>query len=390
MQLQHILRIEADGKPNCLYSFDAQSKLQKTKITQWSDAALKAIDLVLLLPATWLYQSKTHIPSKNQDVLKKSIPFAIEEELSNDVEDNYYAFSLNGDGSQDVIAIEKVLLKGIDQDIKNHQLKVLAIYSELDWIPNIDKAISVWVEDNYSIIRFADGQAMRAANQQLSQLITLFKKDLSVIYTNDSRALAGVDLEVQQDLNELSCVDFLSRQHPINLYVDELREQEQQANMESWRMVSGLAVLLLISWLGIQLFQSWQLGRDIDELKSQQQVLFQQTFSDAAPAELIDPFAAMRSRMQLSSNQSTVNTSIFIDMVHHLGAVTRTMKNVQIADMRLVSEKLEIQISAPNLSTVNNFHQQLQAAAYNYNVKIGVNELSDDNVYKSILTVTAR
>ncbi|MCB1582627.1 MAG: hypothetical protein KDI92_06170 [Xanthomonadales bacterium] len=390
MQLQHILRIEADGKPNCLYSFDAQSKLQKTKITQWSDAALKAIDLVLLLPATWLYQSKTHIPSKNQDVLKKSIPFAIEEELSNDVEDNYYAFSLNGDGSQDVIAIEKVLLKGIDQDIKNHQLKVLAIYSELDWIPNIDKAISVWVEDNYSIIRFADGQAMRAANQQLSQLITLFKKDLSVIYTNDSRALAGVDLEVQQDLNELSCVDFLSRQHPINLYVDELREQEQQANMESWRMVSGLAVLLLISWLGIQLFQSWQLGRDIDELKSQQQVLFQQTFSDAAPAELIDPFAAMRSRMQLSSNQSTVNTSIFINMVHHLGTVTRTMKNVQIADMRLVSEKLEIQISAPNLSTVNNFHQQLQAAAYNYNVKIGVNELSDDNVYKSILTVTAR
>ena len=77
-------------------------------------------------------------------------------------------------------------------------------------------------------------------------------------------------------------------------------------------------------------------------------------------------------------------------MVHHLGAVTQTMKNVQISDMRLVSEKLEIQISAPNLSIINNFHQQLQAAAYNFDVKIGVNELSDDNVYKSILTVTAR
>ena len=301
MQLQHILRIGTDGKPNCFYHFDAQSTVKKVKITQWSDSALKDIDLVLLLPATWLYQSKTHIPSKNPEVLKKSIPFAIEEELSNDVEDNFYAFNSNNDGSQDVIAIEKALLKALDQDIKNHQLKVNAIYSELDWIPNIDKAISVWVEDDYSIIRFADGQAMRAVNQQLSQLITLFRQDLSLIHTNNSEALAGIDLEIHQNLNELSCVEFLSSHNPINLYVEELKEKQQLTNKDSWRAVSGLAALLLISWFGIQLFQSWQLSRDIGELKTQQKNLFQQAFPDAAPAELIDPFAAMRSRMQLTN-----------------------------------------------------------------------------------------
>ncbi len=390
MQLEHILRIGTDGKPRSLLSFDAQSKVQTKDINHWSDAALKAKSMALLLPATWLYQTQTQIPSKSLDVLKKSIPFAIEEELSNEVEDNFYAFKVKPDNSQDVIAIEKDLLTGVGQAIKNHKLSVVSIYSELDWIPKIENAISVWFEDNHALIRFGEGQVMRAAHQQVSQLVELFKADLKTIHTNKGDVFAESNLQIHQDLNEARCKDYLMSQDLIDLFLDEIKENKQQEKTESWKMVGVLAGLLFISWLGLQSYQVMQLGNTIEDLKVQQQSLFKQAFPDAAPSELVDPYAALKSRMQLSANNSSGSNSIFLDTVHHLGMVSQRMNNVQLSDLRLSGEKMEIQVSAPSLAVINNFHQQLQSTANPYNVQIGVNELTDDNVYKSILTVTAQ
>lgn len=387
---QHILRIGNDGKPRCLLSFDAQSQVQKTVVSEWSDAALKVNAMILLLPATWLYQSKTQIASKNMDVLKKSIPFAIEEELSNEVEENYYAFKLNDDGSQDVIAVKKELLEDVGQSIKKNQLKITGIYSELNWVPMIEGGISVWYEDDFALIRFGEAQVMRASRTQAAQLIELFKQDLSSVYTNDIQALNYKGLPVHQSLDEKQCLSNLSNHALIDLYLEDIKEVKQQQRPESWRKVWILAGVLVLSWLAIQIFQMMQLGQTIDGLKAEQQTLFKNSFVDAAPAELVDPFAAMKSRMQLSNNNSAELKSIFLDTVHHLGAVTQSMPMVELENIRLVNDKLEIQITAPNISAINNFHQQLQSTAAQYSVQIGVNELSDDNVYKSILTVTPR
>jgi general secretion pathway protein L len=387
---QHLLRIGNDGKPSCLLSFGAQSQVQKKPVSGWSDVVLKDKSMVLLLPATWLYQSKTKIPSKNLDVLQKSIPFAIEEELSNEVEENYYAFNVNDDGSQDVIAIKKELLEGIGRSIKQNKLDISGIYSELDWIPAVEDAVSVWIEDDYALIRFGDGQVMRSAQAQVPQLIDMFKQNLKSVYTNDAEALQYEGLPVQNNLDEEQCRSFLNQHAVINLYLETIKEEKQQQRPESWRMIWVLAGALILSWLAIQMFQMMQLGKSIDGLKADQQALFKQVFADAAPSELIDPFAAMKSRMQLSGNHSTEVKSIFLDTVHHLGKVVKTMNSVELSNIRLVNDKLEIQIAAPNISAINSFHQQLQMAAKDYSVQIGVNELSDDNVYKSILTVVPR
>jgi len=58
--------------------------------------------------------------------------------------------------------------------------------------------------------------------------------------------------------------------------------------------------------------------------------------------------------------------------------------------LRLSNGVLEIQIAAPTMSSINQFHQALQATTPAYRVLIGVNELGDDNVFKSILTMEAR
>lgn len=390
MQVENILRIGTDGKPKRLLSFDAQSKFTKTEVNQWSDTVLKSKPLIILLPATWLYQSTTHIASKSQEVLKKSIPFAIEEELSNEVEDNFFAFKQNPDGSQNVLAVEKNLLAQVGQDIKTNRLNVIAIYSELDWLPRINNAISIWFEDNYALLRFGNQQVMRVADQQVSQMVTLFKQDCQLIVSNKALDLVGVDLPINSGLNEQRCKEYLANHAAIDLYLDEIKEQKKQQKSDSWKVVGWLTVVVMMSWLGLQIFQMQQLNQVIGDLKAEQQTIFKNAFPNAAPTELIDPFAALKSRIQLSANNSNGASSIFLDTVHHLGMVSNRLKQVQLSALRLSGEKMEIQIAAPNLSLINEFHQQLQSSAPQYSVQIGVNELTDDNIYKSILTVASR
>ena len=390
MSVQYILRIGSDGKPKCLLTFDAQSSCQKQTVTQWSDDALKTKLLTLLLPGNWLYLTQTEVPSKNSDVLEKSIPFAIEEELSNEVEDNYFAFQQTSEGHQDVIAIEKSQLDGIGDAIRNHNLEVNGIYSEFDWLPKTKHAIVLWFEEKYALVRFGLDNVMRVSHQQINQLIPIFKGKLKHIETNQADYFDHAGLSVDNSLTEVKCKAYLDNHPSIDLYIDEIKQKNTNDKSDSWKKVYALMLVILISWFGIQLFQMVQLNSEIESLKQQQLDVFTQSFPDAADSELVDPFAAIRSRMQLNTDQSKQNQSILLDTMQYIGLVNQSIKLVQVNGIRLVNDQMEVQVSAPNIATINNFHQQLQLSAVDYRVRIGVNELGDDNIYNSIITVVPR
>ncbi len=391
MANNYILRIGNDGNPVSLYTYDAQNQACTiATIDQWSDGTLTQLNLVILVPATWVYHSQTHVASKNMELLAKSIPFAIEEELSNEVEDNYFAFQLNGDGSQSVVAIEKHHLDQLHQAAQKYNLNIESIRSEVDWLPAKPHVISVWRDAETSLIRLGDDQTMRVANHQINQLLPVFANDMKQIVCNEATNLDATDLPITDGLSASQCCTHLMRNDGINLYVDELKINPQAADNRQWTVVIALGMLLLFSWATIQGIQWYSLQQSIDDLKQQQTTMLQNKFSDAAPAELMNPFAALQSRLQLQTSQSGSGASVLLDAVEFLGLTARQQKFVSLAGLRLVEQKLEIQITAPNMTVINDFHQALQQRAYAYNVQIGVNELSDDNTFKSILTMVPR
>jgi len=391
MAITSIVRIDHDGKPMCLYNYDAQSKHCKTTpVDQWSNQSLSGVDLYLLVPASWVYHTQTEVASKNIELLSKSLPFAIEEELGNDVEDNYYGFKLNEGGSQQVIAIEKVYLDLLKEQIETCDLNVVAIHSEVDWIPVSDSEISVWSDDQTSLLKLDQNQAMRVANSQMGQLLPIYSQDKECIVCNVPEVINHVDLPIKNNLSVAGNCEFLLNQKAINLYLDEIHTDPIESSSNSWKGVKTLFGLLAASWLVIQGIQWYVLNQSITEIKQQQKNLLLQNYPNAAPSELVDPFAALQSRMKITNSQTTKNSSMLITVVDKLGQAIQQEKSVNLNGLRLVDQKMELQIVAPNMTVINNFHESLQKHANDYSVQIGVNELSDDNTFKSILTMVPR
>lgn len=391
MTIASILRINHDGKPQCLYTYDAQSEhCDITTINQWSSESLQHAELIILVPASWVYHTQTHVASKNTELLAKSIPFAIEEELSNEVEDNYCAFKLNDDGSQNVIAIEKQHLNRLNEQIEAHGLDVKAIYSEVDWLPAEVDDVSIWSDSETALLKLGQDQAMRVANSQINQLLPVFAQEKKQIICNEDALIDYADLPIKKSLTAAVCCGYLLSQNAIDLYLDEIKSNHDESASQSWGKVYILISTLVFSWFLVQGIQWYELKQSIADIKQQQKNLFTQVYPNAAPSELVDPFAALQSRLKIKNAQTAQADSMLISAVDKLGQTLKQQQSVKLNGLRLVDQKMELQITAPSMKVINEFHQGLQLMASDYSVQIGVNELGDDNTFKSILTMVPR
>lgn len=387
MSLTHLLRINTDGEPIALYQFDASSNsCHEQAVNGWSDASLKQVELTLIVPAQWVYQTRTQVASKSDDILKKSIPFAVEEELSNELEDNFFAYRAQADGSQQVVAIQKASLSALHQKITELGLQVAHIYSEHGWLPADEHLVHVWMEKTSCLIRFGMNQIMFVSPEQVAQLVPVFASAGAELVSNAKLKLP--DHPIKRPLKLAECVREVVQGEHIDLWVDELKHQRQEQRQSSWRAVWVLSAVVLFSWLGIRFYQYQQLDAIVNDLQQQQLNILLSSFPDAAAVELNDPFAAIKSRLQRLTGQQ--QPAVLLDAVHGIGQVSQQQNQVLLRGLRLSNGVLEIQITAPSMSVINQFHQALQNTLPRYRVLIGVNELNDDNQFKSILTMEAR
>jgi len=391
MSIHNILRVDVDGEPEVLYQYDAQLKSSQIKsLTKWQDPLLKLhSDIIVLLPAQWVYLTKTKIPSKSQEVLKQSIPFAIEEELSNEIEDNYFSFKSINEHEQNVAVIEKEKFFSLMEKFKSNNLEIEKIYSEMVMCPSLDLTTTIVINDKHALIRLTENQGMAVQIDQIVQMVNLFSSDNKQARIFGHKAeidLSGVNLQLGENLNEVDCFESVLEMNNVNLITNIQQQQKQQSQHNPYHKIMVVASLLLLSWVIINVINSMTLSAKLAEIKNQQAEVFKQTIGEVSESELLDPYASMQSRLKLIGKSSHGEKSAFLDAMSYLGKTLETNKQIALNSIRMVDNKIELNIVAQNMTIINNFHQQLKNMSYSFKVMIGVNELDNDS-YKSIIVM---
>lgn len=345
-------------------------------------------DIILIIPAAWVYMTESHVASRSADILQKSIPYSIEEELVNDVEDNYYAWNSVSEHQQQVAVISKTKRHQINDFIKKHQLKLSGLYSEAVFCPAKQDQLTLWQDTDRILLRFGPDTAMVTNQQQLPQLISAFGQNCHQLLTNNPEVIDTTAFKTVSSLQLADCCGHLISGQEVNLYRGEDQDTEQQQTPVKLLKPLLAAGVLIISWLTVNIYQAWQLSSDITTLKSQQQQILKDKFGSISATEQRDPFAAMQSRLKQISERDRPSNSL-LDGFYFLGEARRQHPQIELKNIRLFDDQLEIQVTAPAISDINSYRQQLQNLAGEYRVNIGVNELTD-GVYQSILTMTPR
>ena len=152
-----IVRINDKLIPEFLIKFNStDNTAQNSNVSSWNDIKQEPKDkLIVLLSANLVLTSQVKIPSKNDEIIRQSIPFTIEEEIATDIELNHFAYKKDNSQSQELMVsvVNKNLLQNILTNLENQNLICSAMYSEIFSCPHKKGMTTMCAFDDYIIIR---------------------------------------------------------------------------------------------------------------------------------------------------------------------------------------------------------------------------------------------
>ena len=120
-----IVRVNDKLIPEFQINYDSNNKVaERNYISEWSEINIKSKQtLYLIVSASLVLNSQVQIPSKNEEVIKQSIPFAVEEDLADEIVVNHFAYTQLRDGVFIVSTIKKSIIDQLIENLDKHNLK---------------------------------------------------------------------------------------------------------------------------------------------------------------------------------------------------------------------------------------------------------------------------
>jgi general secretion pathway protein L len=359
----------------------------KSKIMSWEQIKLQDNQqLIIILTANLVLTTQVKIPSKNEEVIKQSIPFALEEELATDVNENHFSYSQLNDQLFLVSIINKKLIEKLQWHLKTAGLICKEVYSEIFTVPHKARQLVLCKISNGYIIR-DDILGVNLDDSMLDTFLQL-SENKNITYYSDGENQLKVHNKVEfnnLDTCLLQAKTIIDGQG-VNIFQGEFTQNiDNKKSGTPWKKLIILTVLLIISWLTINLYELFHLSASIDNIKDQQKSLLIQSVPNASETEIKDPFSAYQSRIKQAQNLTiSSNNQGFIIALSYLGKALVENSTIQIQSLRLREKKLEVKLLATNVNSLNQFQEDLKNVALTMRIKTGTRNSNQEGVSSTI------
>ncbi|MBL4659551.1 MAG: hypothetical protein JKY19_04285 [Alcanivoracaceae bacterium] len=389
-----IVRINEKLIPEFQLNYNASENIaKKSKISSWSDIKVqKNQSLTLILSSNNILNTEVKIPSKNEEVIRQSMPYALEEELANDIDDNHFAYRQKSEQQFIVSIVNKDIMYEIINQINDADLKCTQLYSEIYTIPSIENFTSFCILEDYVIIR--DGYTGSTIRRKLiGDYLKLSKNTKQVVYSQNKLKLvdnSSITLNRQDTtlLQAKTLIANMTSAKVINLFQGDYQQDiDAKKSVNPWKKLIVLSIFLMGSWLFINLFQLWKLSSEINTIKDSQSALLIELIPNASQTEINDPYSAIQSRLKLSKNQQSVSGGVgFIKALSYLGQTLDQHPTIQVQSLRQRNTKLEVKLLAQNVNLLNQFQSSLEKNVLSMRIKTGTRDASKDGI-SSVITM---
>ncbi|MCF6319708.1 MAG: type II secretion system protein GspL [Proteobacteria bacterium] len=387
-----IVRINEKLIPEFQINYNANTKIANSRpVSVWSDIVLEHKEkLILIISASIVLTQKIKIPSKNEEIIRQSIPYALEELLANDIDDNHFAYRQMSEQNFLVSVIQTSAMEVIQKELKNNGLDCQQMVSEIFAVPYHLGKISIISLNNYHIIREEyTGTTVRTS--MLKAYIASSRIDKQILYAQPELDTSEFpNAEIKKIDTTLLHAMTVTSQDSVNLLQAQFSQKDDKAQTKKpLRKMLILMVMLMVSWLAINIYSLWDISADINELKDRQEKLLLELIPNASETEKRDPYSAILSRLKISQNNKPTNgKGGFIQSLHYIGQTLLDHPTIQVQSLRQRNSKLEVSVRTTDMSKLNAFQSSLEKNVWAMRVKTGTREVSNNGV-SSVITMEA-
>jgi general secretion pathway protein L len=338
--------------------------------------------VVVLAPATQILLAEVELPPGGGAKLARAVPFALEEQLTEDVDQLSFAIGQRRSGGGTPVAVvSRSVLQGWIADLSAAGLDPQAIYPDILAMPENPAQTVLWLENDRLAVRRPGAIPFAVELAPVKEALVVAgvigdplqaggepkPKESAILYvTREDWARVQGDFEdLLEEFASLKVqlladgpLPWLARGmnavDAVNLLQGDFsRSADYSERWRHWRLAAGLAVTLLVVHVLAQALQIRQAKVQSAALDSE----ISQVFSSAMPgAAAADPRRQMQSKLE-RIRKSGAGPQYFLRTLQSLSGALAVAPKTTISALSYRENALDMTVNAPSLAALSQLTQ---------------------------------
>jgi general secretion pathway protein L len=353
------LRLEADGR--------TRGGIHAGSL---ADAAGEAggLRVVVLVAAADCLLTTVKVPGRNRQKLLRAVPYALEEQLSDEVENLHFALGdVLEDGRWPVAVISRLYMDGLLEALSATAMDVQQLIPDVLAIPYREGEISVLAIDDVALVRNGNAEGFAVDRDNLDTMLTMLV---------DMDEPPALQLFVPADISPPETdawpgeirLDTWSGD-PLNLYAAGLgtrslnllqgpysKSGEWERVLKPWRATAALLVAGVLVSFATTAVDYYRLSNESEQLRAQ----IEETFRKALPdiKRVVNPRVQMQQKID-SLQKGGADGSGFLVLLGKSGNVLKDVGDIELGSINYRAGRLDVDLKIGNLQLLDKLKQSL-------------------------------
>ena len=348
-----------------------------------ASAASRDCKVVVLAPATQVLLAEPELPPGSGARLTRAIPFALEEQLTEDIDQLTFAVGRRSTrGTTPVAVVSREILQGWIAMLAQAGIDPVAIHADVALMPDNPGQTVLWLEGDRLSVRRPDALPITIEMTPVTDALMVTGvidadvpgaearvPESALLYVTDED-WSRVRDEFEQVLSRFASLNVqiladgplpwfarqLAANSAVNLLQGEFsRSTDYGLHWRAWRTAALLAAGLLVVHVAVQALQIRQANRQ--SATADQEI--SQVFASAMPSEpMHDARQQMQSRLD-RIRKAQGGPQYFLHMVQALGGATSGLPQLNIDALSFREQTLDMKVTAANVESLSTLTQSI-------------------------------
>jgi general secretion pathway protein L len=343
-------------------------------------AVARSSRVVVLAPATQILLAEPELPPGGGVKLARAVPFALEEQLTEDVDQLFFAIGRRlANGRTPVAVVARAIIEGWLAQLSAAGIEPAALYADISLVPDNPGQTVLWLERSRFAMRrpgelplaieltpiadalivagiIPDPFTERSEEEQRpleSAVLYATREDWNLVQ-GEFQALADRFSSLKVQLLADGPLPWLARElkgsEAVNLLQGEFaRQTDYGAHLKQWRTAAMLAGGLLVAHVAAAAIRIHQANHESKTLDTQ----IAEIFAQAMPAEkLQDPRRQMQSRLD-RIRHAGAGPEYFLHTLEALAGAVSSTPGTKIESFSYREQSLDLRLTAPSLAVLS-------------------------------------
>jgi general secretion pathway protein L len=351
-------------------------------------AVARSARVVALAPASHILLAEPELPPGSGVKLARAVPFALEEQLTEDVDQLSFSIGRRRPGGRTPVAVvSRATLQSWIAQLAAAGIDPVAIYPDISLVPENPGHTVLWLEGPRLTVRrpgtlpfaveltpvtealvvagvipdpLAEPTRAGEAPAPLESAVLYASREDWTRVQDEFQGLAGMFAALKVQILTDGPLPWLARNlqgtEAVNLLQGEFaRSTDYNARWLRWRTAAILAGGLLFAHIAAAMIRIHQANHETKSLDTQISQIFQQVM----PSEKMqDPRRQMQSRLD-RIRHSGAGPEYFLHALEVLSSAIAPASNTRIDSLSYREQALDLRVTAPSLSALSQLSQQV-------------------------------